>query len=365
MEPAEYEMFPKRVRLLLTGLLATALGCSSATLSPLAARGYTVLPMPQKITLGVNDFEFNRQWRLELGPNLDAGDVSVQSLTEQLQERFHLTLSAGKIEGGLVRLAIVPHSVVAASATDADKNAIDEQAYRLEITRDRISVTGNTAVGLFYGVQTVIQLLKLQHGTLWLPECEIEDWPDLELRAIYWDDAHHLEHLDVLKAALRQASFYKINGFAIKLEGHFEYKHAEPIVEPYALTPAQVQELTDYGLKYHVELILYLDAPSHVAFILKHPEYADMREYPDSNYEFCVTNPKTYELFQGMFEDLLPANKGGKYFILSTDEPYYIGLADNNQCTKPSGRNSLAVWVNYLVNLSLRHRHICMTAAAR
>ena len=32
----------------------------------------------------------------------------------------------------------------------------------------------------------------------------IQDWPDLQLRVIYWDDAHHLEHLDVLKAALRQ-----------------------------------------------------------------------------------------------------------------------------------------------------------------
>ena len=33
---------------------------------------------------------------------------------------------------------------------------------------------------------------------MWLPEGEIEDWPELELRVIYWDDAHHLEHLEVL-----------------------------------------------------------------------------------------------------------------------------------------------------------------------
>ena len=38
-----------------------------------------------------------------------------------------------------------------------------------------------------------------------------------------------------LKAAIRQASFYKINGFSIELEGHFQYQHAPAIVDPYAL----------------------------------------------------------------------------------------------------------------------------------
>ncbi len=202
----------------------------------------------------------------------------------------------------------------------------------MELASDRVTITGNTETGLFYGVQTLVQLLKAANGKLWLPEGQIEDWPDLELRIIYWDDAHHLEHPDVLKAALRQASFYKINGFSIKLEGHFQYQHAPAIVEPYALTAAELQELTDYALKYHVQLIPYLDGPAHDAFILKHPEYAKLREYPDSNYEFCTTNPETYQLFEGMFEDLLAANKGAKYFVLSTDEPYYVGLANNEQC---------------------------------
>src|SRR6185437_6588429 len=68
---------------------------------------------------------------------------------------------------------------------------------------------------------------------------------------------------------------------------------APALVEPYALSPEQFQELTDYGLRYGVQVIPYLDAPAHVAFILKHPEYSHLREYPDSNYEFCSTNQGT------------------------------------------------------------------------
>ena len=68
-------------------------------------------------------------------------------------------------------------------------------------------------------------------------------------------------------------------------------------MEPYALSPAEFQELTDYGLKYHIQVIPYLDGPAHISFILKHPQYAALREYPESNYEACVTNPETYKLY--------------------------------------------------------------------
>lgn len=303
----------------------------AATSSPLFARGYTVLPSPQRVHLGTNDFEFTHAWGLETGAGIKPDDIAFQSLRERLQERFQLNLD-GSGNAPTVRLAVVPNAVSVGATTDGNKAALAEQAYRIQLSPARVTITGNTATGVFYGVQTLVQLLKPGNGKLWLPEGEIEDWPNLELRIIYWDDAHHLEHLDVLKAALRQASFYKINGFSLKLEGHFQYQHAPAIVEPYALTRAELQELTDYGLKYHVELIPYLDGPAHDAFILKHPEYAKLREYPDNNYEFCTTNPETYRLFEGMFDDLLAANQGAKYFVLSTDEPYYVGLADNGQC---------------------------------
>ena len=314
-------------------LLSMAAPAMAATASPLFARGYTVIPEPQKVTLTGQDFEFSSSWRLELGPGVKANDIAVESLKGELQERFHIALSEAKGKGGSsLKLAIDPGAVEIGDATDKEKSALAEQAYRMKSSAAEVVITGNSRTGLFYGVQTLVQLLKSQDGKQWLPEGEIIDWPDLELRVIYWDDAHHLDHLDVLKAALRQAAFYKINGFSIKLEGHFQYQHAPAMVEPYAMRPAELQELTDYALKYHVELIPYLDGPAHDAFILKHPEYAGLREYAESNYEFCVTNPDTYKLFYGMFDGLLAATKGSKYFVLSTDEPYYVGLAKNGQC---------------------------------
>ena len=303
--------------------------------SPLASAGYAVLPVPQKVILMGKDIALDGEWQLELEGGVKEKDVAVESLKEGLATRFHRSLAArhsARSESGVIRMALKPNSLSIGQANDRDKAALAEQAYRLTLGPKTVTVAANAAPGLFYGVQTLLQLIRRREERLWLPEGEIVDWPDLQLRAIYWDDAHHLERLDVLKQAVRQAAFFKINGFAIKLEGHFQYKSAPATVEPYALTPLELQELTDFALHYHVQLIPYLDAPGHVAFILKHPEYAALRAFADSNYEFCVTNPETYKLLFGMYDDLLDATKGSRYFILSTDEPYYVGMASSAQC---------------------------------
>ena len=320
--------------------LFAALGVSGGPVSSLSVRGYTALPVPQEVKLESGDFTFSADWWIAPAVGVPQNDVAVESLREQLDARFHLTLAPGdgaaSRSAGVIRLKAAPDSVPTGKITDKEIAKVKEQAYRLELKRQQITITANAAPGLFYGVQTLLQLLKARNGQWILPEGEITDWPDLGTRIIYWDDAHHLEPLTILKQAVRQAAFYKINGFALKLEGHFQYKHAAPIVEPYALSPAEFQELTDYSLKYHVQLIPYLDGPAHISFILKHPEYAGLREFPDSNYEACAANPDTYKLYEGMFQDLLDANKGGKYFVLSTDEPYYLGLAKNEQCDEVS-----------------------------
>jgi hexosaminidase len=300
--------------------------------SVLASRGYAVLPEPRNVTLGAGDFRFGPAWSL-LRKGVAANDIAVISLAEGLKSRFHLPGPSAGAGAEQITLAIAPGSVSIGEALDSDKAALARQAYRLDLTPSHVTITANAESGLFYGTQTLLQLITWRDdGSLRLPDGRIVDWPDLRLRQIYWDDAHHLERPEALRDAIRQAAFYKINGFVIKLEGHFQYQSAPALVEPYALSPAELQSLTDYALARHVQLVPYLDGPAHIAFILKHPEYARLRAFPDSNYEGCATNPDFYKLLLGMFQDLVNANRGVQYFYLSTDEAYYVGLANNPQC---------------------------------
>lgn len=317
-----------------------ALNGAAATVSPLAARGYAILPEPQRVTLGTADFRFGPGWALER-KGVSSDDIAITSLAEGLGLRFHLPpLRAGK-GSGRVNLVIAPGSVAVGEAQDSDKQAIAEQAYKIDLSRTAVTITANAAPGLFYGVQTLLQLIAPRDGSLWLPEGQIVDWPDLRLRQIYWDDAHHLDRIETLRQTIRQAAFFKINGVVIKLDGHFQYQSAPAVVEPYALSPRELQSLTDDALQHHVQLIPYLDGPAHIAFILKHPEYGRLRAFPDSNYEICATNPDSYKLLLGMYQDLLDANRGSKHFYLSTDEAYYIGLANKAQCDEATRAKEL------------------------
>ncbi|HXH51075.1 MAG TPA: glycoside hydrolase family 20 zincin-like fold domain-containing protein, partial [Terriglobia bacterium] len=213
----------KLARCFLPLVLGSALAwvpLDAATRSGLFGRGYAVIPQPQKVEFKGGDFEIGRGWRLQLGQGVRADDVAVESLKEGLESRHGIRLET-RGRGNAIELVIQPGSVEIGQAADKNKPALEEQAYRLELAGSGIKITANAPTGLFYGVETLVQLVKHAEGKRWLPEATIMDWPDLEQRNIYWDDNHHLERMEVLKQALRQAAFYKINGFVIKLNDHF------------------------------------------------------------------------------------------------------------------------------------------------
>jgi hypothetical protein len=340
-------------KVLMCGIVAGlvfAVRVQPETVSSLYARGYTVIPEPQQVKLGPGDFRISAGWRVEVGPGVAPGDVAVETLKEGLQERYGLTLGEHG-SGPAIRLEVQPNSVPVGETQDEDKAALAEQAYKLKLAKDGITIAANASPGLFYGVETLVQLVKPCGENRWLPEADLVDWPDVEYREVFWDDQTHLEHFDVLKEAIRRAAFFKINAFSLRLNAHFEFSNAPALVDPYALSPAQLQELTDYGLHYHVQVVPYLDGPAHVNFILERDEYAKLREFPDSAFQMCSTNPETYKLLEGMYQDLMDANKGGKYFHLSTDEAWFIGKANNDQCHEAERAKQLRspskLWVEY------------------
>src|SRR5438094_5295363 len=113
---------------LLFPLSASARGQS---VSPLRARGFTVIPLPQSVKLGAQDFPFGSDRRLELASNVPATDVAVQTLKERLQSRFGLTLRESGRAASTLRLEIELNAVPVGHATDREKGVLAQQAYRL------------------------------------------------------------------------------------------------------------------------------------------------------------------------------------------------------------------------------------------
>ncbi|MFB3828127.1 MAG: glycoside hydrolase family 20 zincin-like fold domain-containing protein [Bryobacteraceae bacterium] len=303
-------------------------GLSGQAISPLYIRGYTLIPEPQRLQLKDADFAIDETW--SIAPGVNAG-AAVETLERELAQRHQLKLPA-RGQGKTIEFSMRPGSVEIGRATDPDRAAVAAQAYRLRLSPSGIRIAANAPAGLFYGAETLVQLLKPERGRLWLPEGEIVDWPDVSYRELFWDQQQHLDRFEVLKQAVRRAAFFKANALALRLNEHFEYASAPALVHPNALSPAQLQELTDYGLRHHVQVVPYLDGPAHANFILNHDEYKHLRAFPEVAFEMCATNPETYRLLHGMMQNLIDANRGVNYFHLSTDEAWFAGKADNAQC---------------------------------
>ncbi|MFQ6049266.1 MAG: glycoside hydrolase family 20 zincin-like fold domain-containing protein, partial [Phycisphaerae bacterium] len=313
---------------------------AAASVTELRARGYSLIPTPQRLELQETDLTVEPTWGLTL-QNVDRDDIAVQTLLAGLRDHG-LELQGTADAASQFRLAIRQDAVT--TNTDPERQA---QAYLLQMRPTAVEIVGNTAQGLFYGVQTVLQLLRpIGPARLALPAGTIGDWPAYQLRILHWDTKHHQDRIETLKRYLDWSARFKINAIAWELEDKFEYPSHPVIGAPGAFTTAQIQELVRYGLQRYIQIIPDIQAPAHMAYVLKHPEFAHLRS-DGSNYQICMCCDEAIRLIFDMYQDVLEATEGVDYFFVSTDEVYYAGI--DPRCQRPyNPLNRSLTWVEFV-----------------
>ncbi len=331
-----------RIACLLSLLCAIFASAQAQAPTELFLRGYSVIPTPQKVDLPGGEIEFNDSWVYDAS-GIARDHIAVRSLLRDLQE-FHLIelRPAASQAKNVIRLSVTKGAV----QTGADAE-IEKQGYRLKITPGLIEITGNADQGLFYGAQTLLQLLKPgPRGKLLLPMASIEDWPKLQLRFLHWDTKHHQDRIETLKRYLDWAARFKVNMIGFELEDKFEYPTNPVIGAPGAFTAAELQEIVNYGLERFIQITPVIQAPAHMAYVLKHPQFAHLRA-DGNNYQACLCDEESYKLIFQMYDDVIRATKGVDYLFVSTDEVYYAGACA--KCDKPyTPENRSLKWVEFV-----------------
>lgn len=308
----------------------------------LRLRGYSVIPSPQKVSLQADTVGFDATWSYR-GTSISPTHIAVRSLLKDLREFHALTLKpASASSRNVVRLAIAEGTVKTAGTGD-----VSSQGYSLKIAPGLIEIVGNGDPGLLYGVQTLLQLLKPgPGGGLQLPAATIEDWPEHTLRFLHWDTKHHQDRMETLKRFLDWSARFKINRIGFELEDKFEYPSHPIIGAPGAFTTAQLQEIVNYGLERFIQVVPQIQSPAHMAYVLKHAEFADLRA-DGSNYQSCTCDPRTEQLIFSMYDDVIKATQGVDSLFVSTDEVYYAGICV--KCTRPyNPENRSLAWVEFV-----------------
>ena len=330
-----------RKTLCLALLVCFTILAQSQNPTPLWQRGYSIIPTPRNVKLAAGDLRLDSSWVVDAG-KLGASHMAVRSLLGDFKEMHALGLRAGAAERSVIRLAVAPGTVATKAAPE-----IDRQAYRIRLAPGLIEVTGNGEPGVFYGVQSLVQLARRDsNGQLTVPQGAIEDWPTFQLRFLHWDTKHHQDRIETLKRYLDWAARLKVNMIGFELEDKFEYPSHPVIGAPGAFTTRQLQEIVNYGLERYIQVVPQVQAPSHLAYVLKHPEFADLRS-DGNNYAACLCDDRSYDLIFSMYDDAIKASKGVDYFFVSTDEVYYAGI--DKKCGKPYNPvNRSLKWVEFV-----------------
>jgi hypothetical protein len=204
------------------------------------------------------------------------------------------------------------------------------EAYTLKVTPERGEVQATSSAGLFYGAQTLCQLIEGNAAEAVLPEVEIRDWPSLAYRGTMVDMSHGplpteaeiKRQLDFL-ARWKANQYYLYSEASIELEGY-------PLLNPEGrLSKDEVRRIIAYGRERHIDVIPNLELYAHLHDLFRVEEYSQLSDLPHG-VEFNPSNPGVMALLSNWINqlaDLFPS----PFVSIGFDETFQIEMAVKQQ----------------------------------
>ncbi len=236
---------------------------------------------------------------------------------------------------------------------------IPPQGYRLTILPQSLSLFASDPVGLFYGVMTLVQLLR-EAGTV-LPLGVIEDHPDFPVRGVMLDISRDkVPTMLTLFTLVDRLAEWKINHLELYTEHTFAYsRHRDVWVDASPMTGAEIRLLDAYCRERFIELVPNQNSFGHMERWLAKPAYRDLAEAPDGFlYPWGVrretpnslnpADPRSLELIAELYAELLP-NFTSLKFNVGCDETWDLGQGKCKALCEQRGKGR--VYLEFLLKI--------------
>lgn len=297
-----------------------------------------VIPMPRSVEYHSGNFTISPETKFYT--NLSA--ESRQALTDYL-------------EG--TSLSSVPFAESATGNNGIELNLCDSsivtgnEAYRIEIVKKGVRLSANTETGIFYGLQTLLQLLNNGDNKT-LPALMINDSPRFPYRGLHLDVSRHFFDKEFVKKQLNAMAYFKMNrlhwhltdgaGWRIEIkkyprltsfaawrpfdklndwwvEGRTFCEQDDPRAVGGYYTQDDIREVVAYAADRHITIIPEIEMPGHSEEVLAtYPELSCSGK-PYVNADFCIGTEKTFEFLENVLLeviDLFPS----EYIHIGGDE---------------------------------------------
>jgi hexosaminidase len=327
-----------------------------------------LIPAPRKVKRQAGQFTLTRRTRIVLMRAHAAEErVAAEMLAEDIERlsgtRPRITTARSLPRGrGIIYLGRPERDRRLDEQLAADglrlNAGFSEQGYALAAGPEQIVVAAQSDQGVFYGVQTLRQLLAPDaQGQIECPAVAIRDWPAMKWRGMQDDLSRGpIPTLDYMKRQIRTLSEYKINLFALYMENVFDFR-SEPLVAPKraALTPAEVKELVGYARRYYVTILPEQESFGHLHKLLREEIYSKLAETPHGGV-LTPTSPQSFALIGNMVRELAPLFPG-PFFHIGADETSELGEGRTKQLAAQEGLGQ--VYLDYLkrIDAILRPYH--------
>jgi hexosaminidase len=268
-------------------------------------------------------------------------------------QRVGWTLRAGNPEFYSSRSAL--------TITLAPDQGILAQGYRLRIADDGIDLVAGDAAGAFYGVMTLVQMLRQCEGDL--PAGEISDSPDFPSRGVMLDISRSkVPTLETLFSLVDLFSGWKINHLELYTEHTFAYEnHSEVWAQASPMTGEDILRLDAYCRERFVELVPNQNSFGHMHHWLELPSYNHLAECPEGfdltwgghtrqmpPFSLNPTDRRSAEFMGELFSELLPHFSSEK-FNIGCGETWDVGRGRSARAVEEKGVGR--VYLDYLLGI--------------
>jgi len=325
------KLLPALLPAALLSLLTPVLAFAQASSIPASLK---LLPAPKDVRLGKSSFAVTSTTRIFVQAIYAAEDrTAAESLAQEILDQSGMKVAIEKVQeppagNGAIVLGRLSdsraRSYLVAKGVNVAEN-LGEQGYVLYADSSRIMVAGASGQGLFYGVQTLRQLLHPRGTGAECPAVAIRDWPSMKWRGVHDDVSRGpIPTLDYMKKQIRTLAAYKVNLFALYMEHVFDFQ-SQPLMAPKeaALTPDQIRELVQYAGKYYVTILPEQQAFGHLHHALKYEIYSDVAETPHGHV-LTPTNERSYDFIKSLYAELVPLFPG-PFLHIGADETFELG----------------------------------------
>ncbi|MBO5452561.1 MAG: family 20 glycosylhydrolase [Clostridia bacterium] len=234
------------------------------------------------------------------------------------------------------------------------------QGYSLNVNEKGIIVKGESQQGLFFGIQTLKQII-MQIG-INVPYMEINDCPDMKERGYYLDISRgRVPTLDGVKKFVDKLALYKYTSFQLYIEHSFAFEgFEETFTHQGFLTAEEILEIDKYCIERYIELVPSFSSFGHLYNLLQsksYQKYAELENYQPrvhkwqesrEHHTIDVSNPESMEVIKKMFDQVIPLFTSNK-FNICCDETMDVGLGRGKEMADKIGKGQM--YVNHLNNL--------------